>query len=138
MKIKVLLVMPGKEVQIIKIPESIKFIKSFIGEELQRFKINENTMIIANKKPSNDEFNRIYKGNIILGTFIVVSIKNNRRVSMKKKDTRKFSNMFKLAKHEKKINRYKEEFLEEYYFNQRKMKQKNAKRNKEEIFNIAA
>jgi predicted RNA-binding protein with PUA domain len=105
MKIKVLLVMPGKEVQIIKIPASIKFIKSFIGEELQRFRINENTIIIANKNPSNDEFNRIYKGNIILGTFIVVSIKNNRRVSMKKKDTRKFSNMFKLVKHEKKINR---------------------------------
>ena len=57
---------------------------------------------------------------------------------MKKKDIRKFSNMFKLAKHEKKVNRYKEEFLEEYYFNQRKMKQKNAKRNKEEIFNLAA
>jgi predicted RNA-binding protein with PUA domain len=138
MKIKVLLVMPGKEVQIIKIPASIKFIKSFIGEELQMFKINENTIIIANKWPSNDEFNRIYKENIILGTFIVVSIKNNHRVSMKKKDTRKFSNMFKLAKHEKKINRYKEEFLEEYYFNQRKNRQRNAKRNKEEIFNIAA
>jgi predicted RNA-binding protein with PUA domain len=138
MKIKVLLVMPGKEVQIIKIPASIKFIKSFIGKELQMFKINENTIIIANKWPSNDEFNRIYKENIILGTFIVVSIKNNHRVSMKKKDTRKFSNMFKLAKHEKKINRYKEEFLEEYYFNQRKNRQRNAKRNKEEIFNIAA
>ena len=46
--------------------------------------------------------------------------------------------MFKINRHEKKINRYKEEFLEEYYYNQRKMKQKNAKRNKEEIFNIAA
>lgn len=138
MKIKVLLVMPGKEVQTVRIPASIKFIKSFIGEELQRFRVNENTIIIANKNASNDEFNRLFKGNIILGTFIVVSIKNNRRTSMKKRDIRKFTNMFKINRHEKKINRYKEEFLEEYYYNQRKMKQKNAKRNKEEIFNIAA
>lgn len=138
MKIKFLLVMPGKEVQTVRIPASIKFIKSFIGEELQRFKVNENTIIIANKNASNDEFNRLFKGNIILGTFIVVSIKNNHRTSMKKRDIRKFTNMFKINRHEKKINRYKEEFLEEYYYNQRKTKQKNAKRNKEEIFNIAA
>ena len=49
MKIKVLLVMPGKEVQTVRIPASIKFIKSFIGEELQRFRENKNTVIIANK-----------------------------------------------------------------------------------------
>ena len=138
MKIKVLLVMSGREVQTIKIPANIKFIKSFIGKELFKIQLNENTIIIANKNASNDEFNRLFKGNIILGTFIVVSIKNNRRTSMKKRDIRKFTNMFKINRHEKKINRYKEEFLEEYYYNQRKMKQKNAKRNKEEIFNIAA
>ena len=85
----VLFVMPGKEVQTVRIPASIKFIKSFIGEELQRFRVNENTIIIANKNASNDEFNRLFKGNIILGTFIVVSIKNNRRTSMKKRDIRK-------------------------------------------------
>ena len=138
MKIKVLLVMSGKEVQTVRIPASIKFIKAFIGEELQRFKINENTIIIADKNAPHDEFNRLFRGNIVLGNFIIVSIKNNRRVSMKKKDIRRFSNMFKLAKHEKKINKFKEEFLEEYYFNQRKMKQRNAKRNKREIFKLAA
>ena len=36
MKIKVLLVMPGKEVQTVKIPASIKYIKAFIGDELYR------------------------------------------------------------------------------------------------------
>lgn len=135
MKIKVLIVMPGKEVQIVRIPASIKFIKAFIGGELQRFKINENTTIIASKNAQNDEFNRLFKGNIILGNFIVVSVKNNHRVSMKKKDIRKFSNMFKLAKHEKKVNKYKEEFLEEFYFNQRKMKQKMLKEIKKKSLN---
>ena len=138
MKIKVLLVMPGKEVQLVKIPASIKCIKSFIGEELYRIKLNENTMLIADKNAKVDDFNRILAGNIILGTFLIVSIKNNRRTSMKKKDIRKFYNMFKLRKHQKKVNICREEYLEEYYSNQRKMKQKNAKRNKEEIFKIAA
>ena len=38
MKIKSLLVMPGREVQIVKIPASIKYIKAFIGEELYKQK----------------------------------------------------------------------------------------------------
>lgn len=138
MKIKSLLVMPGKEVQTIKIPASIKYIKAFVGEELYKVKLNENTMLIANKNATIDEFNRILGGNILLGAFLIVSIKNNRRVSMKKKDIRKFTNMFKLRKHQKKVEHYKEEYLEEYYSNQRIMKQKNAERNKKEIFKMAA
>ena len=138
MKIKSLLVMPGKEVQIVKIPASIKYIKAFIGEELYKVKLNENTLLIANKNAKIDEFNRILGTNILLGTFLIVSIKNNRRISMKKKDIRKFTNMFKLRKHQKKVESYKEEYLEEYYTNQRIMKQKNAERNKREIFKIAA
>lgn len=138
MKIKVLLVIPGKEVQTVRIPASIKFIKSFIGENLFRIKLDEHTILIANKNSKFDDFNRIFKGNIILGTFLIISIKNNRRVSMKKKTIRKYTNMFKIKKHQKKIDIYKDEFLEEFYSNQRKMKQKNAKRNKEKIFKIAA
>ena len=138
MKIKVLLVMPNKEVQVVRIPENIKFIKAFIGENLYKVKLNENTTLIANKDASVDEFNRILGGNIILGSFLIVSIKNNRRVSMKKKDIRKFTNMFKLRKHQKKVDMYKDEYLEEYYSNQRIMKQKNRERNKREIFNLAA
>lgn len=138
MKIKVLLVMPGKEVQTVRIPASIKFIKAFIGEELYRIKLNENTVLIADKNAKIDEFNRILGSNILLGNFIIVSIKNNHRVSMKKKDIRKYTNMFKLRKHQKRVESYKEEYLEEYYSNQRIMKQKNAERNKREIFKIAA
>ena len=138
MKIKVLLVMPGKEVQVVKIPASIKYIKAFIGEELYKVKLNENTLLIANENATIDEFNRILGGDILLGTFFIISIKNNRRVSMKKKDIRKFTNMFKLRKHQKKIESYKEEYLEEYYSNQRIMRQKNTERNKKEIFSIAA
>ena len=138
MKIKVLLVMPNKEVQVVRIPASIKFIKSFIGENLYRIKLNENTTLIANKNAGVDEFNRILGGNILLGSFLVVSVKNNRRVSMKKKDIRRFTNIFKLRKHQKKVDMYKDEYLEEYYSNQRIMKQKNREINKREIFNLAA
>ena len=138
MKIKCLLVMPGKEVQRVRIPANIKFIKALIGENLLNIRANENNIIIANQNARNDEFNRFFQGSILYGTFIVVSLKKNRRASMKKKDIRKFSNMFKLSKHEKKIERFKEEFLEEYYYQQRKIKQKNRKHNKEVIFKNAA
>ena len=111
MKIKCLLVMPGKEVQKLKIPASLKFIKAFIGENLLKIKVNENTMIYANQDASNDEFNRIYQGSIIFGTFIVVSIKNNKRISMKRRDLRRYTNMFKLSKHQRKIEKYKDEFF---------------------------
>lgn len=138
MKIKVLLVMPNKEVQVVKIPASTKFIKAFIGNDLYRVKLNETTVLIANKNAKVDEFNRILGENILLGIFLIVSIKNNHRVSMKKKDIRKFTNMFKLRKHQRKVELYKDEYLEEYYTNQRIMKQKNAERNKREIFKMAA
>lgn len=138
MKIKCLLVMPGKEVQRVRIPANIKFIKALIGENLLNIRANENNIIIANQNARNDEFNRFFQGNILYGTFIIVSLKKNRRTSMKKKDIRKFSNMFKLSKHQKKIERFKEEFLEEYYYQQRKIKQKNRKHNKEVIFKNAA
>ena len=138
MRIKVLLVIPNQEVQVVKIPPSLKFIKAFIGENLFRLKLSKDTILIANKNANAEDFNRIVGGNIILGTFLVISIKNNCRVSMKKKDVRRYTNMFKLRKHKKKIDMYKEEWLEEYYSKQRERKQKNAERNKKEIFNIAA
>lgn len=138
MKIKCLLVMPGKEVQKVKIPATSKFIKAFIGKDLLKIKANENNLIIANQNAETDEFNRLYQGSILFGTFIVVSIKKNRLTTMKRRDTRKFYNMFKLEKHEKKIAKYKEEFLEEYYYRQKEMKNKNRKHNREFIFKNAA
>ena len=85
MKIKCLLVMPGKEVQRVRIPANIKFIKALIGENLLNIRANENNIIIANQNARNDEFNRFFQGNILYGTFIVVSLKKNKRTSMKKK-----------------------------------------------------
>ena len=128
--------MPGKEVQSVRLPANIKFIKALLGENLLNIRANENNIIIANQNARNDEFNRFFQGNILYGTFIVVSLKKNKRTSMKKKDIRKFSNMFKLSKHEKKIERFKEEFLEEYYYQQRKIKQKNRKHNKAVILKV--
>ena len=138
MKIKCLLIMPNKEVQKVKIPGNIKFIKSLIGDNLLRIRTNKNNLIIANQNAENDEFNRLFQGCILYGTFLVVSIKNKKLTSMKKKDIRKFYNMFKLVKHQKKISKYKKEFLEEYYYRQREMKEKNREHNKEFIFKNAA
>ena len=138
MKIKVLLVMPGEEPRVIKIPAHSKFIKSFIGEDLFEKRLEDNNILIANNKARIDEFNRFLKNNIILGKFIIVSTKKNRKVSMKSKDIRKYKNMFKLRKHQNRINKCKDEYLEEYYSNQRKMKLKNRERNKKELFKKVA
>lgn len=138
MKIKSLLVMPGKEAQIVKIPASLKFIKALIGENLFRVRLDSNNILIANNDASVEEFNRLFKDNIILGTFLIISIRRNRKVSMKKKSIRKYTNMFKLRKHQGKIDMYKEEYLENYYVNLRNQKLKNAEINKREIFELAA
>lgn len=122
--------MPNREVQTVKIPRNIKFIRALIGNELLRIKINQNTIIIANKNANVIEANRLFKSNIIYGTFIVVSIRNKRRITMSRREIRKYTNMFKLKRHQKKINQYKEQYLEEYYSNQKEMKQKSAEENK--------
>lgn len=138
MKIKVLLVVPGIETEVKRIPGNLKFIKSFIGDELYSIRINENTMLIGNKNARIDDFNRIYGENILLGSFIIVSNKNNHLVSLNKKEFRKYSNMFKLKKHQKKVDKYKDEYLEKYYSSIRDLKRKNAEYNKYEVFGIAA
>ena len=138
MKIKVLLVVPGRETEVKRIPGNLKFIKSFIGDELYSIRLNENTMLIGNKNARIDDFNRIYGENILLGSFIIVSNKNNHLVSLNKKEFRKYSNMFKLKKHQKKVDKYKDEYFEEYYSSIRDLKRKNAEYNKYEVFEIAA
>lgn len=138
MKIKALLVISNQEPQLVKIPATLKFIKAFIGGTLHKIKLNKNTMLIINSTASIEDFNKIYKGQIILGTFFIVSTKKNHLTSMKNRDIQKYTNMFKLRKHQKKIDIYKNEYLEEYYSNQQKLKQKNAEKNKNQIFNIAA
>ena len=138
MKIKVLLVIPGMEAKVIKILSNNKFIKSFIGENLLEKRLDSNNILICNSDARIDEFNRLLKGNIILGKFIIVSINKNRKVSMKRKDIRKYKNMFKLRKHQKKIDFYRNEYLEEYYSKQREMKLKNREINKKELFKNVA
>ena len=138
MKIKVLLVIPGKEVQVIKISPNIKHIKAFLGEDLYKVKLNEDNLLIASKNARHDDFNRIYGGNILLGTFLIVSIKKNHRTSMKKRDIRRFTKMFRLNRHQRKIDIYREEYLEKYYLKISENKKINAINTKKFILDMAA
>lgn len=138
MKIKGLLIMPNKDVQTVKIPGNIKFIKSLIGKDLIEVKLNKNNTLYANNDASVEEFNRLYRDNIILGTFLIVSNKNGRIISMKKRDINKYRNIFKLKRHRRKINNYKKKFLEEYYSKQVKINEQNSETNFEEpLKNVA-
>lgn len=113
MKIKSLLVMPEKEVQLVRIPASLKFIKSLIGKRLVKIKLDDDTVILANKNAPREEYNRIVGKYIIRGTFLVVAMKNSRRTSLKKRQIKRYINRFNLAKHQRKIDLYKENFIKE-------------------------
>jgi len=69
MKIKVLLVIPNQEVQMVKIPANIKFIKAFIGENLFKIKLDKNNILIANKNADICDFNRVVGTNTYLELF---------------------------------------------------------------------
>lgn len=117
LKIKALLIMPGKEPQLVKIPSNTKFFKSFIGDNLYKIRLDENALMISDGNASIDDFNRLLNGDIVLGTFVIVGLKNKHRVSLNKKQIRKYNNVFKLRKHLKKINYYKTLYLSKYYNN---------------------
>ena len=138
MKIKVLLIIPNRKVQVVRIPSNIKFLKDFLGKELCQIRLDKNNVLVADRKAEYDDFNRIYNGEIIREPFFVISIKNRQRRSLNKKDIKKYSDIFKLEKHKITVNRYKEEYLEKYYLKQAKIKTKNKKHNKEVIFKSAA
>lgn len=138
MKIKVLLIIPNRKVQVVRIPSNIKFLKDFLGKELCQIRLDKNNILVADRKAEYDDFNRIYNGEIIRGPFFVISIKNRQRRSLNKKDIKKYSDIFKLEKHKITVDRYKEEYLEKYYLKQAKIKTKNKKHNKEVIFKSAA
>lgn len=114
-KIKALLVMPGKEAQLVKIPANIKFIKSFIGENLQKVKLNNDVILIANRDSKFEDANRLLGDSLILGTFLIVNFKNNHRVNLSNRQIRKYTNTFLLRKHTRKIELLKNEYFKKYY-----------------------
>lgn len=136
MKIKALLVMPGKETQVVKIPASLKFIRAFIGRNLFKIELTDKIFILANEKAHLEEFNRFYKGRIILGSFIIISTKKGHISSMNKKSIRHYSNIFRLKRHQRKIEKYKNSFLEQYY--SKKKENKNVSTMQAESSKIAA
>lgn len=138
MKIKALLVMPGKETQVVKIPASLKFIRAFIGKNLFKIELTDNTFILANEKAPLEEFNRFYKGRIILGSFIIISTKKGHIYSMNKKSIRHYSNIFRLKRHKRKIQKYKNDFLEEYYSKKNESKQNTVTKRQETPSKVAA
>lgn len=114
-KIKALLIMPNKEAHIVKIPANIKFIKSLISTDLQKINLTKDVYIIANPNSKLDDANRFLGNSVILGAFLIVNSKNGRRVSLNQQQIRKYANLFKLKKHEKRINYIKQEYLKKYY-----------------------
>ena len=130
--------MSGTEVQTVKIPGNFKFIRALVGKDVSKIKLARDIHIIANNNAPVSDFNRILKGKVILGSFLIIATKNNKIVSMDKKAIRRYTNMFKLRKHKNKIEFYREKYLEEYYTELQKTKQKNIEQVSEEVVKLAA
>ena len=114
-KIKSLLILPGKEPQLVKIPASSKFIKSLVGYNLQKIKLNNDVTLIANKNARIDDANRILGDSVILGTFLILNTKNNVYVGLNKRQINRYSNSFLLKKHQIKIDLFKDEYFRNLY-----------------------
>lgn len=114
-KIKALLVMQNKETQVVRIPANTKFIKSLIGKDLQKINITDDIYIIANSNSKYQDANRFMGDDLILGDFLIVNSRKGRRISLNKKQIRKYSSVFKLKKHATKVNYFKEQYLRNYY-----------------------
>lgn len=114
-KIKSLLIIPGKEPQLVKIPASSKFIKSLVGYNLQKIKLNNDVTLIANKNARIDDANRILGDSVILGTFLILNTKNNVYVGLNKRQINRYSNSFLLKKHQIKIDLFKDEYFRNLY-----------------------
>lgn len=114
-KIKSLLIIPGKEPQLVKIPASSKFIKSLVGYNLQKIKLNNDVTLIANKNARIDDANRILGDSVLLGTFLILNTKNNVYVGLNKRQINKYSNSFLLKKHQIKIDLFKDEYFRNLY-----------------------
>ena len=114
-KIKSLLIIPGKEPQLVKIPASSKFIKSLVGYNLQKIKLNNDVTLIANKNARIDDANRILGDSVLLGTFLILNTKNNIYVGLNKRQINKYSNSFLLKKHQIKIDLFKDEYFRNLY-----------------------
>ena len=114
-KIKSLLIIPGKEPQLVKIPASSKFIKSLVGYNLQKIKLNNDVTLIANKNARIDDANRVLGDSVILGTFLILNTKNNVYVGLNKRQINRYSNSFLLKKHQIKIDLFKDEYFRNLY-----------------------
>lgn len=115
-KIKALLVMPNREVQIVKCPANQKFISHLVGPSLQKIKLTKNIFILASGDAKVEELNRILcPNNFIAGDFLIVKYKKGAVVSLSKDEIHKYFNKFKLYKHEEQINNFREIYLRNYY-----------------------
>lgn len=138
MRVKILYIQSGKEVQTLRVSTNKNFKKNLLGDNILKIHLENDIYLYINANYKVYEFNRFYQGKILFGDFIIISLRNNKAKSMSKNMIEKYINYFRLSKHYKKIDKLKENFLEEYYYYLRKNKEENSKRNMEELFNIIA
>lgn len=126
-KIKALFIMSNVEPLVMKIPREKKFIKNLIGKELHLVKLKGDAYIVGNKKANIDDFNRRLGDSILLGSFLIVNMRNKKLYSLDKYQIRRYTSMFCLKKHQKTLDKISDLFakytlkmIKNYYANNSK------------------
>lgn len=109
MRIKVLLVEPKKEPQVIEIENTLQSLQAVIGGLVEYVSLKDDVDLICNEegKINNLEYNRAIIHDIICGTFIIAGHNNGDTVSLSEENIKYYKDYFELDKDEGLIEFYR-------------------------------
>lgn len=111
--IKVLIIEPNKEPYSQKIEHTLKKLQDIVDGRIDIVELEENVDLICNDegKLMNLPFNRCVGNDVIAGTFIVAGQHKGETTSLTEEQIKKYTEVFSLENHRKKIEYMKIEFI---------------------------
>ena len=108
-KIRVLIVEPGKEPYEARIENTLGTLQSIVDGYIEMIPMESGVDLIVNDegKCLNLPFNRYITGNMLVGTIIVIGIKNGETISLSPELAEKYKKYFALNNHEHIVEYFK-------------------------------
>ena len=102
-KIRVLIVEPNIEPYQLKVDNTLKSLQHIVGGYIEVLQLEPTVDIICNDegKIIPLPLNRFTELDVIAGTFLVAGHKNEETISLSRKQIKKYTEVFKLAKHKR-------------------------------------
>ena len=101
-KIRILVVEPFKEPYQITIEHTLKNLQRIVGGYIEILQLDHNVDLICNDegKINRLPLNRFVDYDIIAGTFIIAGHKDSETISLRRKQIKKYKEVFRLDKHQ--------------------------------------